>query len=282
VTVTRTGITLPSFRDNADPAIAVAHAAEAAGLDAVFAYDHLFRIKRDGSGELRPAMEAFTLLGAIAVETERIAIGPLVARASLRPPATLAHILDTVQRVSHGRLIAAIGTGDEESRIENETFGLEFGTVDDRCAALRATLAAAMGRGYPVWVGGTSARVRTLAAGADGWNRWGGTPERFAAGAEHVRALSARALSTHGIDSVACVLSWGGLVVMGDTEAAAHAKRDRLDPPPGVIVGGPEQVAERLREYAAAGADWVIVGPVDSSDPENATIFGELVAPLLG
>ena len=266
--MTLVGITLPSFRDTAEPAIVVARAAEDAGLDAVFSFDHLFRTGKSG---LRPAIEGFTMLGAIAAETERIALGPLVARATLRPPATLAHSLDTVQRVSGGRLIAAIGAGDSESRIENETFGLEFGTVDDRCAALRDAVTAARGRGYPVWVGGSSARVRAIAAGSDGWNRWGGTAERFAAGVEHVRSLA----------TGDCVISWGGLVVVGENDAAAEAKRARLDPPAGAIVGGPERVAEQLAEYVAAGAQWVIAGPVDSAEPENAAIVGELIAPLL-
>jgi alkanesulfonate monooxygenase SsuD/methylene tetrahydromethanopterin reductase-like flavin-dependent oxidoreductase (luciferase family) len=274
--MTRVGITLPSFRDTPEPAIAVARAGEAAGLDAVFAFDHLFRFGARGSQVRRPAIEAFTLLGAVAVETERISIGPLVARATLRPPATLAHLFDTVQRISRGRLIAAIGAGDHQSRTENESFGLEFGTVEDRLVALENARAASMDRGYPVWVGGTIAAVRAIAARADGWNRWGGTPARFAAGVEYIRARSA------GDGSGArCVPSWGGLVVLGEDEAAAKRKQERLDPAADVIVGGPERVAERLREYVGAGAEWIIAGPVDSSDLDNAAILGERVAPLL-
>ena len=41
--MTRVGVTLPSFRDSPEPAIAMARAADAAKLDAVFAFDHLFR-----------------------------------------------------------------------------------------------------------------------------------------------------------------------------------------------------------------------------------------------
>ena len=264
----RTAITLPSFRDSPEPAIALARAAEAAGLDAVFVFDHLFRTNAKGR---RPAIEGFTLLGAIAAETSRVAIGPLVARATLRPPATLTHMFDTVQRVSGGRLIAAIGAGDHESRAENETFGLDFGTVDDRVIDLGAAVDAAMGRGYPVWVGGTYAPVRAVAARSDGWNRWGGTVERFAA---EVRDLREWARGE-------CVISWGGLVVLGEDDTAALRKAERLNPSASAIVGGPERVAERLREYIAAGAEWIIVGPVDSSEPENAAIFGERVAPLL-
>ncbi|HEX5586790.1 MAG TPA: hypothetical protein VFZ17_05740, partial [Acidimicrobiia bacterium] len=75
--MTRVGIALPSFRHTAAPAIAVTHAAVAAGVDAVFAYDHLFRRAADGTR--RPALEMFALLGAIAAETSHIALGSLVA-----------------------------------------------------------------------------------------------------------------------------------------------------------------------------------------------------------
>ena len=266
----RLAITLPSFRESPEPAIEVARAAEASGLDAAFVFDHLFRGGADGGR--RPAIEAFTLLGALAVETTRIALGPLVARATLRPPATLAHLFDTVQRVSDGRLIAALGAGDHESAAENETFGLEFGSMADRVRALSESVDANSGRGYPVWVGGTSAAVRAVAARADGWNRWGGSVERFASDAAGVRAQA----------SGACTISWGGLVIVGESDAAAERKAERLAPSAAVIVGGPERVAERLRAYADAGAEWIVAGPVDSADPENAAILGERVAPLLG
>ncbi len=75
--------------------------------------------------------------------------------------------------------------------------------------------------------------------------------------------------------------SWGGLVLLGRTERDAEAKRERRDPAPGVLVGGPERVAEQLRAYVDAGAQWLMVGPVDSSDPDNAAILGESVLPLL-
>ncbi|MDQ3946566.1 MAG: hypothetical protein M3357_15725, partial [Actinomycetota bacterium] len=60
------------------------------------------------------------------------------------------------------------------------------------------------------------------------------------------------------------------------------AKLDRLGGPrPGLVWGGPERVAEALAAYGEAGAGWVIVGPLDSGDPDNAGILGEAVRPLL-
>ena len=50
---------------------------------------------------------------------------------------------------------------------------------------------------------------------------------------------------------------------------------------PGVIVGDPETVAAKLRDYVDAGADWVILGPIDSSDPENARLSAKPCCPRL-
>ena len=48
-----------------------------------------------------------------------------------------------------------------------------------------------------------------------------------------------------------------------------------------MIVGGPERVAEALRAYVDAGAQWLMVGPIDSSDPDNARILGTEILPRL-
>jgi alkanesulfonate monooxygenase SsuD/methylene tetrahydromethanopterin reductase-like flavin-dependent oxidoreductase (luciferase family) len=268
----RVGLTLPSFRDDPEPALAVARAAEAAGLDGVFAFDHLFR--RTSAGAQRPALESLTLLGAVAAETTRISFGPLVARVTLRPAATLAAGLDTLARIAPGRLVATLGSGDSQSRAENVSFGLGAGTPESRVAALDAAITATVDRGYPVWIGGASAGVGVVAAArADGWNRWGGTVAGFETEARAVLDAHEREPFT---------VSWAGLFVLGANERDARAKAQRLAAGPGAVVGGPEQVAEVLRRYAAAGAGWVIIGPVDSSDPGNAGLLGEGVRPLLG
>ena len=59
------------------------------------------------------------------------------------------------------------------------------------------------------------------------------------------------------------------------------AKRERFNPGPHVLVGGPKRVVDGLRAYADVGAAWVIVGPVDASNADNASILGEAVLPLL-
>ena len=77
-------------------------------------------------------------------------------------------------------------------------------------------------------------------------------------------------------------------VVLADSDAEAAAKAERLGvdntnrpTPAQVIVGGPDTVAEALRPYVDAGAEWLMLGPIDSSDPENCRIIGAELAPRL-
>jgi alkanesulfonate monooxygenase SsuD/methylene tetrahydromethanopterin reductase-like flavin-dependent oxidoreductase (luciferase family) len=264
----RIGLTLPSFVEDPEIPIAVAREAEAAGLDAVFVFDHMWR---GDPPNRRPALECFALLGAIAAETSRIQVGTLVARATLRPAATLANCFLSAQRVSGGRLIAGIGAGDSHSRGENEAFGLEFGTMEDRIGALHDAVRAAEGSDYPVWVGGHVAQVREIVALADGWNGWGGTPEKFASDEKLVREVAPGA-----------TITWGGLVLTGETEAVAQVKAESRSLADDVLIGGPARLAEQLEAFVDLGADWVILGPIDSTDPRNATTLGEVRQLLQG
>jgi len=40
-------------------------------------------------------------------------------------------------------------------------------------------------------------------------------------------------------------------------------------------------VATALGAYVDAGADWLVIGPVDSADPDNARILGEEILPRM-
>jgi alkanesulfonate monooxygenase SsuD/methylene tetrahydromethanopterin reductase-like flavin-dependent oxidoreductase (luciferase family) len=283
----RVGLTLPSFQSEPDRVLAVARAAEEAGLDGVFLFDHLFRRRGDAAAaERRPALELLTMTAAVAAATRRPAVGTLVARATLRPPATLRAAFDTLARIAPGRIIAGLGGGDAESITEDTAFGVLPGDpapagsgteTDDvgayRLERLRATVEELAGRQYPVWVAGVSAAaVRVAAARADGWNRWGGGPPSFASAVARVRAEVANA----GRDPGAFTYTWGGLAVLAENHGDAVAKRDRLGGDrPGVVWGGPVEVAEQMAAYASAGADWVILGPIDSANPSNAAVLGE-------
>src|SRR3954469_21890353 len=155
----RVGLVVPSFRDDAETGIAAAMAAESAGLDGVFVFDHLFPM---GQPE-RPAISAFPLLAAVAATTSRVAIGPLVARVGLVPDAVLVNQFATLDRMAPGRVIAGLGTGDSMSRPEHEAFGLAFPPAADRLASMKRCGRILLDAGRPVWTSGRSAAAEAVA-----------------------------------------------------------------------------------------------------------------------
>ncbi len=80
---------------------------DVAGVDHLWTYDHLsWREMRDG-----PWFAAMPLLTAVAMETERVMIGPLVASPNYRHPVSFAKECMTLADISNGRFICAVGAG---------------------------------------------------------------------------------------------------------------------------------------------------------------------------
>ena len=109
--------------------LAQAQDAEAAGFDSLFVMDHLYQLPTLGEPE-EPMLEAYTTLGAIAAATERIRLSCLVTSNTYRNPALLAKIVTTLDVISGGRAMFAIGAGWFEQ--EHEGYGYEFGSFTDR------------------------------------------------------------------------------------------------------------------------------------------------------
>jgi alkanesulfonate monooxygenase SsuD/methylene tetrahydromethanopterin reductase-like flavin-dependent oxidoreductase (luciferase family) len=106
---------------------------------------------------------------------------------------------------------------------------------------------------------------------SDGWNAWAVSPEQFREEIAFVRAVAPDAMT----------MTWAGLALLGRDDAEAEKKAAGRALGPTVIAGGPDAAAARLQAYEAAGASWVILAPLDSSDPDNAAIIGEELIPRL-
>ena len=87
----------------------VAHAnlVEKSGLDSLWFPDHLEIVEKD-----LPCFDAWCILAAVAVHTKKVTLGPSVADPFRRHPALLAQVLATLDRISRGRAVLAIGAGE--------------------------------------------------------------------------------------------------------------------------------------------------------------------------
>ena len=257
----RIGVTLPQFRHDADAAIEVARRAEAAGLDGVFVFDHLWPIGQ----RTRPALHSLTLLGALSAETGRVVLGTLVARVGLVPDAVLVHAFVSLHRMLGGRLVAALGTGDSLNREENEAYGIPFARAPERLAALVGCCSGLRAAGVTTWVGGRSAAIRRAATEADGWNGWGTDAVTFAREAADVAPGPA--------------LTWGGQVLIARSRAEAEAKLRTRGDRPGLVSGTADDLRRHLDGLVEAGASWAVCSPLDvGTDPAAVEILAEVAA----
>lgn len=162
-----------------DHVVSLGRKAEQAGLSGVWATDSLGR----GKPTLDPLVALATLCGI----TERIELGTCVLQVTLRPPAELAHRVQTLNVLSRGRLRLGVGVGS--TRADFEVVGAEFehrferleGTIESMRAAWRGkpvghTTAAlspwpGIEKGPPVFVGAwrKPAWITFAARQCDGW-----------------------------------------------------------------------------------------------------------------
>ncbi len=106
----RHGLFCPPFDALADPATLarLAAAAEAAGWDGMFLWDHLLY-----SGPVRDICDPWICLAAMAAATSQLELGPMVTPLPRRRPAVVARQAATLDRLARGRLVLGFGLGDD-------------------------------------------------------------------------------------------------------------------------------------------------------------------------
>lgn len=110
-------------------------------------WDHMLPLRGPVMGT---ALEAWTLLAALAARTKRLRLGVIVTSNRLRPPAVLAKMAATVDQISGGRLIFGIGAGGSAVadpaalalvRREFDAYGIEVVTPGEAIGALAEAVA---------------------------------------------------------------------------------------------------------------------------------------------
>ena len=267
------GFSYESVRD-------IARAAHTSGFTRLWVSDHLFLNKDSVATD---CLEAWTLLAALARDTEGIRIGPMVSAQSYRNPALLAKIA-----------AGEFGLGAGWKDVEYRAYGYEFPEAGVRVTQLVETLeictrlwrderATYHGKYYrvdeavaspkpkqkplPIWIGGTKPRVMRIAAK---WAQWFNMSNPGTPAAERipvVKAGLADACRAVGRDPDTLKKSLFVTAFVAPTrkevdalvdELASKAKTTRaewLAARAGAIVGTTEEAAEKFREIARGGID---------------------------
>ena len=294
-----TGLTdWPSVRD-------FAQAIEGLGFDSLWTGDHPIL-----------GATAWPTLAALAQSTRKLRLGTLVSCVSYWNPVVLATLAADVDRLSGGRVVLGLGSGDMPH--EFAQLGLAWPKARERQAALedalriirpllRGETATYEGehfraRGVPprpiiqrpyvpllVAGGGERTTLRFAAQYADASNlgaaSWAGgafTPDD----AQRKFAVLRQHCEEAGRPDEAVLRTTPLVLYLAETPEAARAKMDRVPPylhaffeqlP---VVGTPEQVAPRLRALVKAGFQYLIC-LVSATDLQTLHLLAERVVPAV-
>ena len=293
---------------DAEPVLSMAQAADEAGLDSVWVGDSL---------TAKPRLEPLTALAAVAGRTRRVRLGTAVMLAALRHPVLLAHQVGTLDLVSGGRLVLAVGIGgafNDAQRGEWQAAGVDPSRRASRLEELVEILnrlgagetLSYKGRhfdldsvameprpvqegGVPVlvachWRAGREAQFRRAARLGRGFMSISDTPEEYAQVAGRVQAYAVQ----EGKDFSQMESSFYMTVNLNpDPEAAAQEADRYLMLYYGANIWGerwgpfgPAQLTvERIREYARAGAGTIVVRFASFDQEGQLDTFLREVAP---
>ena len=279
----------PQFGYRYEDIVAIGKTGERAGFTRLWLSDHLFL---DPEAVRTDCLEAWTALAALARDLATIRIGPMVSCQSYRSPALLAKIAAGVDVLSGGRLEFGIGAGWKD--IEYAAYGYEFPPAATRVDELVDTIeictrmwrddrATYRGKRYsiadalcapkpvqsplPIWVGGSKPRILRIAATYAHWMNH--TKDMSVESVRWRQEALDAACRDRKRDPTTLKRSAFLVLVVGATRTDVEASVARTAARAGLsaaewraarptaIVGTPDEVVARLREYAKIGIDHV-------------------------
>lgn len=301
-----------------DQLLALARAAETAGIEAFFRSDHYGSFAGPADG---PTTDAWSTLAGLARDTSTIRIGSLVSPVTFRIPGSFAKVVATVDEMSGGRVEVGMGAGWNED--EHLQLGIPFPSLRERYDRLEEALEIVHGlwaepdgwsfagthwqvrnahlRPRPTFSGnrhphlilggdGGPRLARLVATWADEFNRQSATPDRL----REAYARVATACVEAGRDPDGVVRSAMVGVLVAETE---RELRDRVEQQIEMlgaaeadagawlaerrgrwIIGTPDAARERIEELSAAGAQRIMLQDFLPFDLEMVALLGRIAA----
>ena len=249
---------------------------EDAGFDWISIWDHFYSADFNGY----ECHEAVACHAALACHTTRVRVGSLVYCVGYRHPAVLANAIATIDHLSGGRADLGLGAGWAQN--EYAAYGIPFPSAKERLDLLEESIQAIRGllreditafagqhvqltearcepkpvqAKLPIWVGGGGERrtLRIAAKWADGWNVPFIAPDELA----RKRAVLHDHCAAVGRDpsEIRTAINVG----LCEDDAALQAQFGKIAEMvrPGVLIGSPDQLVQRMGEYVEAGADQI-------------------------
>lgn len=246
------------------------------GLDSIWLADRIVSDKL--------SLESMTFMGALAGRTKRIKFGNSVLALPLRNPVVLAKEIATVDFLSGGRMLPAVGLGTDLPNELEACGGIDTaeraGRTDEAIDLMRRlwTEDAVTFRGKyfrttdatiepkpvqqpapPIWIGGrTEPAFRRVGRRGDGWMPAAMTPEEVGLGIQSIRRHAEAAGRHIPEDHYGSIISF----CFGESREEARAtaapymlriRRD-VDPESMTALGTAEEIAQLIRRYVDQGA----------------------------
>lgn len=245
---------------------------------------------------LNPRIEALTMLAAAAPVTSSITLGTAALLPVLRRPVQAAQTLASIDLLSGGRLVLAVGAayggrfGIPQHQLSGVPWERRFTRLDETVALWRQLWTRPdaqsfhgellhfddlppmtipyTGGGPPIWLGGGSpSALRRVGRKYDGWLPYPPEPATYAEGlaAAHAAAAaagrSAAEITPALFVSVAITdsVQSGRAALEEFSQASYGLPLEQLETIQAVVAGPAEHVAARLREYVAAGARHLVL-----------------------
>ncbi|MCH2172862.1 LLM class F420-dependent oxidoreductase [Myxococcota bacterium] len=261
----------------------IARTAERCGYSSLWVPDHYVATPDGISGDIRtPLLDGWTTLGAIAHETSRLRLGPLVASNTFRPPAILAKMIASLDHISGGRIELGMGAGWFE--FEHTSYGIPFPELPERLRALEEAVQiikalfteeqvdfqgdfyqlqgavlepkALQSPHPPLVIGASGEKValRNAARHADHWNTY--APPQLFRHKNQVLDEHCAAVSRNPEEITRSVM----MPLYLDEDEAVRAKVERWGGQRDwFLIGNKQEISEKIEKLVEAGAELLIV-----------------------